>query len=76
MKKILASAIALVLTTSVICIPCPVAQAALDPNDFVGTWYYIYEIEAGTFVNAERYINLAVVAVGVIVTCIIVWNKK
>ena len=50
MKKFLALAIVLVIT---MCVPHPVAQAALDPNDYVGTWYLLRKLPDGTFVNDE-----------------------
>ena len=55
MKKFLALVIVLLLTMSVICVPCPVAMASTNPNDFIGTWYPLNELEDGTLVNMEGY---------------------
>ena len=57
MKKTLALAIALVLTMSVICVPCPGALAAPDPDDYISVWYSLRETEDGTFVNVEGSVN-------------------
>ena len=51
MKKVLALAIALVLLT--ICIPRPSALASTNPNDFIGTWYPLFETDAGILINNE-----------------------
>ena len=55
MKKILAFAIAFVLT---MCVLCPGALAALDPSDFVGTWYMLVKsLTDGTLLNGEDYLK-------------------
>ena len=52
MKKSLTLSIALVIT---MCFLCPGRAAALDPNDFTGTWYSFTEHYDGTLVNDEGY---------------------